>query len=169
MANSLIHAYGLFWRRDEIDWTPGAGNSGKFRLLGRSGSNKGNLRVIDARLQCGIYILYGNYGPYYVGITRKALGWRLKHHLTNKHDKQWDRFSWFGFKPVFRGKDGLGVQKLGSMAETKAVSPRRVIGDVEALLIRAMALENVSQMKFATADQWKQIKLTEVDGYLKKL
>jgi hypothetical protein len=88
---------------------------------------------------------------------------------TNKHNNLWDRFSWFGFKPVFKGKDALGIQKLGSMAETKAVSPKRIIGDVKALLILAMALENVSQMNLATADQWKRIKLDEADTYLKKL
>jgi hypothetical protein len=31
----LIKTYGLFWRAAEIDWHPGNGKTGAFRLLGR--------------------------------------------------------------------------------------------------------------------------------------
>jgi hypothetical protein len=45
----------------------------------------------------------------------------------------------------------------------------KVIGDIEALLIRSMALQNIAQMKFAKAQEWTQIKLDELDSYRKKL
>jgi hypothetical protein len=78
-----IKSFGLFWRRDEVDWNPGKGVKGGFRLLGRSGENLPGLRVANFREQLGIYILYGNHGPYYVGLTKKGeLGGRLKNHLT---------------------------------------------------------------------------------------
>lgn len=146
--------------RDEI---------GDFACLGRFGANSGKLRVIDARHQCGIYILYGNYGPYYVGFTRKGLGFRLKQHLTDDHEGEWDRFSWFGFNPVLKGVDQSKFQKLGRMAESKAVSPKSIIADVEALIIRAMDLRNIAQMKFTTADEWRQINRDEVKTYLARL
>jgi hypothetical protein len=93
----FIKNFGLFWRADEIDWAPGKGSKGVFRLLGRRGINNPGLRLADFRYQKGIYILYGNHGPYYVGLTkRRGLGQRLKEHLADQHAGQWDRFSWFG-------------------------------------------------------------------------
>jgi hypothetical protein len=166
--NSLIHAYGLFWRRDEINWSPGMGRVKTFRLLGRTGSNKGKLRVIDARKQAGFYILYGNHGPYYAGIAN-PLGRRLKQHLWDKHEGMWDKFCWFGFNPVLKGIDADGIQKLGKVAQSKSVSPKTIIRDMEALIIRSMALENITEMNFTTADEWTQIKLDEVEKYLSKV
>ncbi len=45
----LIQEFGLFWRSDEIDWNPGKGKRNAFRLLGRRGQNKPNLRICDFR------------------------------------------------------------------------------------------------------------------------
>ena len=42
-----IKSFGLFWRRDESDWTPGTGAKGEFRLLGRSGKILPGLCVVD--------------------------------------------------------------------------------------------------------------------------
>jgi hypothetical protein len=104
--SSLIQAYGLFWRADEIDWSPGKGHRYDWRLYGRRGSNHGKLEVTDFRMQKGIYILYGDYGPHYVGLTRKkGLGRRLKDHLFDQHANKWDRFSWFGFCTVLKKTD----------------------------------------------------------------
>jgi hypothetical protein len=90
----IIHSYGLFWRADEVDWYPGAGCKGKFRLLGRIGDYRPGLKISDFREQKGIYILYGNYGAHYVGLTRRqTLGGRLKQHLRDDHKGMWDRFS----------------------------------------------------------------------------
>jgi hypothetical protein len=166
----IFHAYGLFWQVDEIDWKPGAGNKGKFRLLGRRGVNRSKLEVADFRRQVGIYILYGNYGPYYVGLTRRrSLGGRLKDHLKDKHAGNWDRFSWFGFHKVLKKTDEFGLQKLRPLAEKRHLSRYTIIGDTEALLIKAMALKNIADMKFRAAKEWHQIKRDEVDYYLGKL
>lgn len=64
----MIYAYGLFWRADEVDWHPGNGRP--FRLLGYHRGAKRNLRIVDFKVQSGIYILYGNHGAYYVGLTK---------------------------------------------------------------------------------------------------
>jgi hypothetical protein len=169
-AYGIFHAYGLFWRLDEINWTPGKGKRREFRLLGRRGKNVPGLLVADFRKQQGIYILYGNLGPHYVGLTRKqTLGKRLKDHLTDKHKSQWDRFSWFTFTKVLKSQDEAGLQNFSTMAVVKALHPEKGIGDIEALLIKAMALKNVAQMKFAQAKEWHQIKQTEAEHYLSKV
>jgi hypothetical protein len=172
MANQkgIFHTYGLFWRRDEIDWHPGSGARDMFRLLGRRGENRPRLQVADFRKQQGIYILYGNHGPYYVGLTRAlGLGRRLKDHLHDKHKNEWDRFSWFGFGRVLKGRDIDGLQRIAELAGKQTAMPEKMIGDIEALLIRAMALRNLSKMKFAEAKEWKQVKLHEADHYLGKV
>lgn len=101
----LIKAYGLFWREDEVDWSPGQGKP--FRLLGRKGSNLPGLRVADFRYQKGLYVLYGDYGPYYVGLTYTSLGDRLKDHRHDDHGGRWTRFSWFGFRKVQEGANSI--------------------------------------------------------------
>src|ERR1043166_3287038 len=99
----FITNYGLFWRRDEVDWNPGKGAKGAFRLLGRRGKRHPAIRLADFRRQKGIYILYGNHGPHYVGLTKRmGLGRRLMDHLSDRHSKKWDRFSWFGFNMVLK-------------------------------------------------------------------
>lgn len=66
-----VKSYGLFWRRNEIEWYPGAGVAHSFRLLGRIGATKKTIKVADFRHQQGIYILYDEYGPSCVGLTQK--------------------------------------------------------------------------------------------------
>lgn len=163
---ALIQAYGLFWRRDEIDWNPGKGKRYEWRLYGRRGANRGTLRVADFREQFGIYILYGSYGPHYVGLTRKrGLGNRLKDHTMDEHKDSWDRFSWFGFRKVLKAQNLYRVHKLGRMAIEKPANLDFMIADIEALLIRSMALRNVNHMNFVLAEEWIQIKGHEWGKY----
>ena len=113
----FIKNFGLFWEVDEVEWNPGKGARGAFRLIGRRGSNRPGLRLADFRYQQGIYILYSNHGPYYTGLTKKqGLGKRLKDHLSDEHGGKWTRFSWFGFCSVLTGKDDDNFCKLKNMA-----------------------------------------------------
>lgn len=166
----LIKSYGLFWHASEIEWNPGRGARNTFRLLGRIGANSPGLRVADFRQQRGIYILYGNHGPHYVGLIRKrGLGVRLKEHLTDNHEGQWDRFSWFGFCKTLKGKDKHGLCRIKKMAEVSFGTSGKAIGDIEALLIKAMGLSNVAQMNFAAAEEWTQVERDEVDKYMARV
>lgn len=166
----FVKSYGMFWRVDEVEWNPGKGGRGQFRLLGRRGMNVPKLRVADFRHQQGIYILYGNHGPLYVGLTKKqGIGKRLKDHLTDNFEGKWDRFSWFGFRIVLKTKDENGLCELKGLAESGIGKPIAMIADVEALLIKAMGLNNIKQMKFSDAREWKQIKLLEIERYLEKI
>ena len=165
-----ITSYGLFWRHDEIIWHPGRGVPGSFRLLGRLGSNRPTIQVADFRKQQGIYILYDDYGPSYVGLTRRqGLGKRLQDHLDDHLAKRWDRFSWFGFNTL--GTAGAdGVLPLLELESEVTETSHTTIGDLEALLIRAIGPHlNSSWMKFNDADQWEQIADHEIEGYLAKV
>ena len=166
----LIRSFGLFWRASEIDWNPGKGNKGEFRLLGRQGINKPGLQLADFRQQQGIYVLYGNYGPYYVGLTRKqGLGKRLKDHLSDKHAGQWDRFSWFGFCGTLKPRKTTGLCPLKPLASVSVGSPSQAIADMEALLIKAMGTTHAADMNFQRATVWRQIERDEIDYYTRKV
>jgi hypothetical protein len=45
----FVKTFGLFWRRDEVEWNPGQGMKGVFRLLGRQGKILPGLRLADYR------------------------------------------------------------------------------------------------------------------------
>ena len=166
----FIKNFGQFWRADEVDWYPGRGAKGAFRLLGRRGKNRPGLRLAEFRHQQGIYILYSNHGPYYTGLTTKqGLGKRLQDHVGDDHADYWDRFSWFGFRQVLLGKDDENICNLKELAGVAVGEPSTVIRDVEALLIRAMGLSNIAQMQFAEAEEWYQVKAHEMKSYLEKV
>lgn len=167
----LIKNFGLFWRRDEVDWRPGKGKRRAFQLLGRRGTNLPGLRLADFRKQQGIYILYGPYGPHYVGLTRKqGLGKRLKDHLSDNLGRDWDRFSWFGFQQVLSNSyEAAGLLRLRALATVSFGAPNTMIGDIEALLIKSMGLtSNKAKMKLHEAEEWSHVKLLEVDRFMKK-
>jgi len=154
-----ITSYGLFWRADEIDWFPGQGNHNAFRLLGRIGVNRPGIRVADFRRQQGIYILYDEYGPAYVGLAKgDRLGARLREHHEDHLLGKWDRFSWFGFNPVGASHDKFGVLSLNEPKRDMTDDTITTIRDLEALLISAMGPKlNKSKMRFVNAEKWDQI------------
>jgi hypothetical protein len=78
-------------------------------------------------------------------------------------------FGWFGFRKVRVGMDGHGFCNLGAMAQNVLVDPGTMIKEIEAILIKAMGLSNIKQMKMNGAAQWTQIKLAEQQVYLNKL
>jgi hypothetical protein len=165
----LIRAYGQFWRADQIDWV-GRRDSGdalpRFALLGRLGDlGRKTTLVADFRDQRGIYILYGDYGPYYVGVTiDRGLGVRLREHLKDEHRGLWDRFSWFGFRGVDPPLKNPGLSTLASleMSSTATVMRGSVISQMESLLIHAMGPRNLHKDPGSlVSDEWIQIRLVE--------
>jgi len=167
----LIRAYGVFWHRDWVDWNPGQG--GSYRLLGRVGSNRPGLKIADFRLQLGIYVLHGNYGAYYVGLTEdhnRGFGGRLHDHTTDKHKDSWDKFSWFGFMGVSeKFKTDEGLNALQEVNESIGMSLGSAIRDVEALLIQILGTTNRNQTRFKDAEGWEQVSRYDADDYLNKL
>ena len=104
MLNRMC-GYGLYWDRGKVNWNPGQGASASGRLLGREDNESD---TIDFSNQAGVYVLYSGLTPVYVGQTtarNNALITRLKAHNSNdRRGSRWDKFSWFGFRPV--GADG---------------------------------------------------------------
>ncbi|MGM0662262.1 MAG: GIY-YIG nuclease family protein, partial [Pseudomonadota bacterium] len=85
------------------------------------------------------YILYDEYGPCYVGLTSsQGLGKRLKDHLDDKLAGKWDRFSWFGFRPIGKPSQKSGILELNQPPEDLTDNTSTTIGDLEALLIRSI-------------------------------
>lgn len=127
----MIKSIGLFWRRDQVYW--GAGSQAG-ALLGVPASQR-TVDPIDFRTQIGIYVLYSDYDPVYVGQAGSGhakLFARLKHHRKDDLAERWDRFSFYGLRAV------LANGNLS--AETQAAHPpiSTVLDHVEAILIHSM-------------------------------
>lgn len=166
---ALIANYGLFWQVDELSWARSVGEKKALRLLGRRGKGRG-FRIADFRPQSGLYVLYGDYGPYYVGLVHaNRLGNRLRDHLKDHHKGKWDRFCWFGFRSVLLVPGRQGVCQLMDAKPSMPVQPKAAIRDIEALLIRSLGLSsNVKQSGFVGAEQWTQVKQHQVKEFLAK-
>ncbi|MFM5895218.1 MAG: GIY-YIG nuclease family protein [Novosphingobium sp.] len=164
-------SFGLFWRRDEIDWQPGRGNRDVFRLIGRVGKNRGSIRLCDFRKQQGIYVLYDEYGPCYTGLTRtQGLGKRLKDHTKDDLSDCWDRFSWFGFNSILTPDRKSGVAGISEGEDDVTDNTYTTIADLEALLINLLGTKhNASEMKFNNAKRWLQVRQNELDQYLSRV
>lgn len=155
--------YGLFWRREEVEWCPGMGYD--FRLIGRRGRGQ-NLRLANVREQSGVYILYGNYGVFRVGIvTTERLGVRLREHNNNYTQGEWDRFSWFGFQKVRTKTDSSRFCILGAMPQVRIGRPDVWIRDIESLLIRAMGPTGQNEMNFTNEEHCEQVGEDEIPNY----
>lgn len=163
----LVRTYGLFWRTAEVEWHPGPGV--RWRMLGRRGYYRPGVRFADFRDQRGIYVLYGNHGPRYVGLARdRGIGDRLKDHLADRHADMWDRFCWFGFRRVLQRRAyDSGLRELAPPAAYALGGVNSVIADMEALLIKAMGFpHNYNDMNFPNGEEWTQVTQLELAGGL---
>ena len=124
-----VCAYGLYWERDKVNWNPGRGRQ-RGGMLGRAGDGT---NPVDFSNQAGIYVLYNGMTPVYVGRTNadnNALMTRLvSHHSDDRKGARWDKFSWFGFRPV--SDDGQLV------TTDTSVSTDLLITFLEAVMIEA--------------------------------
>jgi hypothetical protein len=120
---SVIEAFGMFWRRSEVEW------SRKPTILGQE-TPKAD--AIDFSSQLGVYLLHDGKEIVYVGRSvDRPLGLRLYEHTLDRLNGRWDRFSWFGVIPV--NEDG----KLGSRNAVN-IDLDLIIVTLEALLIEAL-------------------------------
>jgi hypothetical protein len=118
----ILTAFGMFWRRELIDWK----NSPRILGCQDEGSDP-----VDFCNQLGVYFLYDGREVIYVGrSTDRPLGIRLWEHTRDRLATRWDRFSWFGVLPV--SSDG----KLGKQPASYAQGS--LIATMEALLIEAL-------------------------------
>ncbi|NNG38003.1 hypothetical protein HJ588_01760 [Flexivirga sp. ID2601S] len=159
-----MSAYGLFWDRSQVGWPSGKGRA--WQLLGYRGANTGTVRVCDFRRARGLYILYNDYGPNYVGIARgtQGIGQRLLTHDRVRTDRHtaWTRFSWFSFDHVVDvGSTGWAALRL--RAALKEVDAEAVVFDMEALMIKVLGTavqSGQNDMNFnrgRDVKQWEQV------------
>jgi hypothetical protein len=121
-SHDIITSLGMFWRRDAVDW----GSNPKVLGMQRIGSTP-----VDFCNQLGIYLLYDGREVIYVGRSSdRPLGIRLFEHTKDRLATRWDRFSWFGLKPV---------SESGELKPIAAsYSSQLIITALEALLIEAL-------------------------------
>ena len=122
----LISNYGLFWKTEDVFW--GAGRSAG-ALFGVRPSKR-TRPPVDFRDQRGIYVLYADYNPIYVGQNHgQSLIRRLIQHRDDDLADRWNRFSWFGTRRVNMNRS---LSKLTDAAHSKT---RSVLNHIEAILI----------------------------------
>lgn len=118
----VITSFGMFWRRDLVDWMSSP------RLLGMQ---QLGAEPVDFRDQVGIYLLYDGREVIYVGRAEaRSLGRRLYEHTVDRLSTRWDRFSWFGLLPV-SDKGTLGQRPVTYPSEA-------LIPALEAIMIEAL-------------------------------
>lgn len=123
----LIKVYGEFWNPELVNWNR------SWKLLGkrRSDSKGPDINVYEER---GVYVLYKDYTPVYVGkADKQSLGYRIQsHRQSERKGPRWDRFSWFGIV-------GLKVNDtLRNRNDAFHPSTEELIATLEALLIVAI-------------------------------
>lgn len=172
----FIRAYGMYWKADGVDWY-GSSTRPHKELLGRVGKQgMSSLKVTNFWEQRGIYILYNDYGPYYVGRTSgdgMNLGKRLSQHAIgpSPHVDRWDRFSWFGWHGTLASTDARGLQRLRAMPKRLLTDSYTTIGDIESMMIQALGTINRGNARvetFAAAAEWTQVPLYEREEFLGK-
>lgn len=120
----LINAFGMFWRRSEVDWSVRDP-----RLIGVQQSGG---QLVDFSSQTGVYLLYDGNRVVYVGrVTEPRLGRRMWEHTRDRLTGRWDRFSWFGVRRV--QQDG----KL-QPPPTSGIEVSTLVATMEALLIEGL-------------------------------
>lgn len=83
----LLKCFGEFWNPAIIDWS-------KEELLGHIKDDK-HTYEIDFWGARGVYVLYENFRPIYVGKSEVSIGDRIAKHLGNRLAGRWDMFSWY--------------------------------------------------------------------------
>lgn len=130
MPSAPILCLGARWRADDVYWRSAPGNG---KLLGVRAKA---LTSPEANFseQSGIYVLYADFTPIYVGQVNKRLFARLKeHYLTDDFAGRWDRFTWFGLRNVIGGNNPT----LSIPGVTFHISTTQLLNHLEAIMIHS--------------------------------
>lgn len=116
-----VRAFGMFWDRDQVDWTQPTPV-----LFGQEFDGTQKVNFSDQR---GIYVLHDRHDIVYVGrVLDRGLGVRLREHTRGRLKTRWDRFSWFGFQGVTSDGRLLEIEDLKADLAT-------MVAQLEAVLI----------------------------------
>lgn len=130
MPTAPILTLGARWKAEDVYWHTAASNAA---LLGVN-QRKVTGPVANFAHQTGIYVLYANFVPVYVGQANKTLWARLhKHMLHDDLAGRWDRFTWLGFRKVIGGDD----PKLSKPGSAFHIATKQLLDHLEAALIHS--------------------------------
>lgn len=149
----IISSFGMFWRRDFVDWN----STPKILGMQQLGASP-----VDFYNQIGIYLLYDGREIIYVGrSTNRPLGRRLYEHTADRLSTRWDRFSWFGLLPV------SDKGQLGKLPEE--YSAPKIVPALEAILIESLEpRQNRKRGDDLSAVEYLQKEDPEIDRKKKK-
>ena len=159
MSEHLIGAFGMFWQRDEVNWTRGAGPV-SWEMLGYQGSRT-SPRLCNFRRVAGFYILWNDYRASYVGLARGSggIGARLRAHNDDR-SKDWTRFSWFSFDDTQEVGNLQGWFEPRFRDALGSASTETVVRECEALVITVLGTHSGGsqrRMSFLEGDEWTQV------------
>ena len=153
MPFAPILCMGSRWRADDVYWHAAILNG---KLLGVPARAKRS-PVANFAEQSGIYVLYSDFVPIYVGLANCSLFSRLtNHYLAGDFVGRWDRFSWFGFRSVIGGAN----PRLKAPGAAFHITQRQLLDHLEALLIHSFEPQlNGQEGRFGAAViRYKQIR-----------
>lgn len=130
MPSAPILTLGARWKAADVYWYTAATNA---KLLGVA-QQKVTGPIANFAQQSGVYVLYANFAPVYVGQANKTLWARLHKHMF--HDDlagRWDRFTWLGFRKVVGGN----TPKLSKADAVFHIKPFQLLDHLEATLIHS--------------------------------
>jgi len=131
MPSAPILCLGSRWKAEDVFWRSAPKNA---HLLGVPTRAKRSPTVNFAQ-QSGIYVLYSDSEPIYVGQANCSLFARLKTHYTRgDFAGRWNRFTWFGFRQVIGGK----TPALKNPGTDFHVTTNQLLNHLEALLIHTI-------------------------------
>lgn len=146
---SIIKAFGMFWRRDHVQW------SSSPRIFGAQGIGA---EPVDISQQRGVYLLYDRQKCVYAGQAPEgAIGDRLRHHTRTRLSGRWDRFSWFGMWDITSDGEVKPPQH-------DAAPLANIVTAMEAVLIEALECpQNRQQGEGLKGIEYIQVRDPELD------
>ena len=130
MPSAPILCLGARWSANDVYWNSAPENGN----LGGVPRKKVKSPVANFAQQSGIYILYSDHRPIYVGQANQTLFARLKAHwLTDDLAGRWETFTWLGFRRVVGG----AKPKLSIPDANFSISPKQLLDHLEAAMIHA--------------------------------
>ena len=119
MATTIIKSYGEFWNPDAVNWQ-------SKKVMGFWVDKKGNRHENNCWYAKGIYVLYADFKPIYVGkasAQKSGVGKRICDHLSDRLVGRWDMFSWYSLQTPSRKSESLNhyggrLLKVEGMVDT---------------------------------------------------
>lgn len=102
-TTTIISSYGEFWNPDAVNWQ-------SKKLTGFWVDKGGNRHENNFWHAKGIYVLYADFKPIYVGkasARMSGVGKRICDHLSDRLVGRWDMFSWYSLQAPSKTREDL--------------------------------------------------------------